>query len=124
MAYEDLEPGTYRPGEEVPGNPHLTEALEEFEAAMMRRSCTLPGTDGPWPECRITETETGVRYANGFTDDAMPNPDAWLTIDDFQHNLRRLVLTFAVLDPDNPDRFLYEYSRTAYRHELSNYEEE
>jgi hypothetical protein len=54
----------------------------------------------------------------------MPNPDARLAIDDFQHNLRRLELSFEVVDPDNPDRLLYEFTRTAYRHELSNYEED
>jgi hypothetical protein len=124
VPYEELEPGVYRPGDEVPGNRHLNAALHEFEEAMMRRSCALPGTDEPWPTCRVSGSGEEARYGNGFTDDAMPNPDAWLTIDDYQHNMRRLVLTFEVVDPNNPDSLLYEYSRTAYRHELSNYEEE
>ena len=124
VPFEDLEPGVYRPGDVVPENAHLTAALHEFEEAMMRRSCTLPETDAPWPDCRIEETPAGMRYGNGFTDDAMPNPEAWLTIDNKQHNLRLLILTFEVADPENPDSLLYDYSLTAYRHELSNYEEQ
>jgi hypothetical protein len=54
----------------------------------------------------------------------MPNPDTWLEIDDYQSNMRRLRLYFEVPDPENPDQFLYDYVRTAYRHEISNYENE
>lgn len=124
VPYEELEPGTYRPGDEVPGNVHLTEALEEFGAAMQRHSCTLPGSDGSYEECNIEETEEGPRYGNSFADEAMPNPDAWITIENFQHNMRRLTLSFEVPDPQNPDQFLFQSERTAYRHELSNYEDE
>ena len=60
VPYEDLEIGTFEPGQEVSGNPALTEALREFEAAMNRHSCNLEddlwrddcepitGNDGPW----------------------------------------------------------------------------
>jgi hypothetical protein len=123
VPYEDLVPGTYEPGQVLQDNPHLTEALEEYEAAMQRRSCTLPGTEGPWPPCQIEETEAGVNYANNFTENAMPNPETWLTIENFQHNMRRLTLHFEVPDPQNPDELLYDFERPAYRHELSNYEE-
>lgn len=124
VPFEELEPGTYRPGDEVPGNTHLTSALEEFEAAMRRHSCSLPAGAGPYEECEVQETAAGVRYGNSFTDEAMPNPDAWLTIDDYQHNMRRLSLNFEVPDPESPDQFLFQSERTAYRHELSNYEDE
>lgn len=123
VPFEDLEPGTYLPGEEVAGNPHLTEALEEFQVAMEHRSCSLEES-GPWEECRVTQTEGGPRYANSFTDTAMPDPEAWLEIDNFQHNMRRLRLFFEVPNPENPDSLLYDYTRTDYRHALSNYEDE
>lgn len=123
VPYEDLEPGIYRPGDEVPGNPHLTTALEEFQVAMEHRSCSLE-EGGPWEECDVTQTDGGARYANSFTDTAMPDPDAWLEIDDYQHNMRRLRLFFEVPNPQNPDALLYDYTRTDYRHVLSNYEDE
>ncbi|MDX1662893.1 MAG: hypothetical protein R3272_03805, partial [Candidatus Promineifilaceae bacterium] len=119
----------------VGGNPYLTEALEEFEHAMQNRSCWYP--DGiydeedlelyhfdEYEECDIETRGEEVRFSNSFTDEAMPNPIALLYIDDFQHNMRRVTLVFEVPDPDNPERFLYEYTRTGYRHELSNYESE
>ena len=123
VPYEHLEPGTYRPGEEVEGNPFLTNALEEFQVAMEHRSCTLEG-DGPWEECDVTQTGGGARYANSFTDTAMPDPEAWLEIDNYQHNMRRLRLFFEVPNPENPDRLLYDFTRTDYRHAFSNYEDE
>lgn len=123
VPFEDLEPGVYLPGEEVPGNPHLTEALEEFQVAMGHRSCSLEES-GPWEECRVTQTQGDPRYANSFTDTAMPDPEAWLEIDNFQHNMRRLRLVFEVSNPQNPDQLLYDFTRTDYRHALSNYEDE
>lgn len=123
VPYEFLEPGTYRPGEEVAGNPYLTEALEEFHVAMGHRSCSLEES-GPWEECEVTETSSGARYANSFTDTAMPDPEAWLEIDDYQHNMRRLRLFFEVPDPESPDSLLYDFTRTDFRHALSNYEDE
>lgn len=123
VPFEDLEPGTYLPGEEVAGNPHLTEALEEFRVAMGHRSCSLEES-GPWEECRVTQAQGGPRYANSFTDTAMPDPEAWLEIDNFQHNMRRLRLFFEVPNPQNPDQLLYDFTRTDYRHALSNYEDE
>lgn len=122
VPYHDLVPGTYQPGEVVAGNPHLTHALELFEAAMYRHSCTLE--DGPWRQCRVRETEDGrVTYANHYTRTAMPDPYAELRIEQFQHNMVRLTLYFHVVDPGDPDNVLVDFSVSKYRHELSNYEE-
>jgi hypothetical protein len=54
----------------------------------------------------------------------MPDPEAQLIIDDYQDNMRRLTLVFSAPDPQNPGNELYAYTRTGYRHEMSNYEEE
>ncbi|MDT8306609.1 MAG: cytochrome b N-terminal domain-containing protein [Anaerolineae bacterium] len=124
VPYAYLEPGTYGPfdAEDAP-NPFLAAALEEFGHAMQQRSCSLNG-DGPFERCRVIEQGDDVRYGNSFTNDAMPNPQAQLIIDDYQENMRRLVLVFSAPDPRNPESSLYSYTRTGYRHELSNYEEE
>lgn len=124
VPYEYLEPGTYSPfdAEDAP-NPYLTAALQEFEHAMQQRSCSL-NEDGPYEPCEVDERGDSVRYGNSFTDEAMPDPQAQLIIDDYQDNMRRLTLVFAAPDPQNPGRELYSYTRTGYRHEMSNYEEE
>jgi hypothetical protein len=44
-----------------------------------------------------------VRYGNSFTDDAMPDPQAQLIIDDYQQNVRRLTLVFSAPNPANPE---------------------
>ncbi len=124
VQYEALTPGTYAPGEVVDGNPELTEALAEFEHAMNERSCNLGSTTHWKDNCRVTSTADGVRYANSFTNNAMPNPEARLVIEQYQHNMVRMALQFVVEDPENPGELLYEYTRTGFRHEGANYENE
>ncbi|NLF65594.1 MAG: cytochrome bc complex cytochrome b subunit [Chloroflexi bacterium] len=124
VPYDFLEPGTYTPfdAEDAP-NPYLAAALEEFERAMQQRSCSL-SDDGPYEPCQVMDQGDTVRYGNRFTNDAMPDPEAQLIIDDYQDNMRRLTLVFSAPDPQNPGNELYAYTRTGYRHEMSNYEEE
>ena len=128
VPYEHLETGIYLPGEEIPDNPYLTRALEEFEAAMQNHSCVLNGNpdmprEGIWDDCRILE---GGRYGNAFGDNAMPDPFATLRITQEQANMVRLTLNFEVPDPNNPGEFLVEPDGSifAFRHEDSFYEEE
>ena len=128
VPYEHLETGIYLPGEEIPDNPYLTRALEEFEAAMQNHSCVLNGNpdmprEGIWDDCRILE---GGRYGNDFGDNAMPDPFATLRITQEQANMVRLTLNFEVPDPNNPGEFLVEPDNSifAFRHEDSFYEEE
>jgi ubiquinol-cytochrome c reductase cytochrome b subunit len=124
VPYDDLEEGTWEPGQEVEGNIPLTLALEEYEAAMNRRSCNLNG-DRWQDECRARELETGeVKYSNTFTDDAMPDPLATLIIEPQQFDMKRLTLHIEVSDPENLDELAIDYDGVAYRHALSNYEGE
>jgi hypothetical protein len=120
VPYEDLVPGTYLPGQEVSGNPHLTKALEEFAAAMERRSCTLTG-DPKYDECEVTGED---RWGNYFTTNAMPDPTASLRIRQLQPNLKELMLMFESVNPSNPDELLIDSAPVSYRHSDSNYEEE
>jgi quinol-cytochrome oxidoreductase complex cytochrome b subunit len=120
VPYEHLVPGTYSPGQEVPGNPHLTRALEEFAAAMERRSCTLRG-DPQYDTCEETGEE---RWGNYFTSNAMPDPTASLRIEELQPNLMQLTLFFQAANPNNPDELLIDSAPVSYRHHDSNYEEE
>jgi quinol-cytochrome oxidoreductase complex cytochrome b subunit len=123
VPYEDLEFGTFEPGEVVAGNPHLTEALAEFEAAMNRRSCNLNGNQ--WDdECETSGSGEDAKYGNNFTSEAMPDPSAALRIEEMQHNMKKLIIHFEVIDPDNPDELLVNYDRVAFRHADSGYEEE
>ncbi len=135
VPYDELVPGIYQPGETAEDNadigPHLEEALAEFEAAMNRRSCNheadLNEDGARWKDdcVRTGSAESGYRYANSFTDEAMPDPNAWLEIEQYQDNMVRLSLHFQVIDPENPDGpLLTDYTRVAYRHALSNYEED
>ncbi len=123
VPYEDLEPGTYEPGEVVDGNAPLTLALEEFEAAMSRHTCNVNG-DRWKDDCKIKEVEGGKQYSNSFTNTAMPDAEAWLTIEQEQHDLKRITLSFFAADPDNPENVLVDSDRVAYRHVDSGYEEE
>jgi len=123
VPYEDLELGIYEPGQVVDGNPHLTEALAEFEAAMNRRSCNVNG-DRWDDDCKVTQEGDDKRYSNNFANEAMPDPEAFLQIVEEQHDMKKLIMLFKVLDPDDPDNVLVDEERIAYRHADSGYEEE
>jgi hypothetical protein len=136
VPYEALVNGEYLPGQEVEGNPHLTLALEEFEAALGRESCRLNDTEHMnWPECASVVLENGTtKYVQNnllvqwgirkpeSEKSAMPDPVAVLIIGDEQPNLKRLTLHFEVPDPENPDEMLVDYDRVGYRHADSSYE--
>lgn len=106
--------------------PHFAHALEEFGAELDKFACTVTG-DPHLRECKRVETidDEGnviVRYDNWFSKDVMVDPDATLTISQFQKNMYKLTMDFEALDPDSGD-VKFQYSRTKYRHEGSFYEE-
>jgi hypothetical protein len=123
VPYDDLVEGVYEPGWVIDDNPHLTEALAEFEAAMNRRSCNVNG-DRWEDKCRISQEGDSKRYGNSFASEAMPDAEAYLKIEQEQHNMKRLTLLFRVLDPDDPSNVLVDEERVAFRHADSAYEEE
>jgi ubiquinol-cytochrome c reductase cytochrome b subunit len=123
VPYEDLELGIYEPGQVIDGNPHLTEALAEFEAAMNRRSCNVNG-DRWDDDCKVTQEGNDKKYSNNFASEAMPDPEAYLQILEEQHDMKKLIMLFKVLDPDDPDNVLVDEERIAYRHADSGYEDE
>jgi quinol-cytochrome oxidoreductase complex cytochrome b subunit len=124
VPYEALELGTYQPGEEVPGNPELTAALEEFEAAMDRHSCNVKG-DRWKDQCKEFEDVEGnvVRYASSFAVEAMPDAQAQLLIEQAQHQLKKVTLEAHSEDPYTGD-VLLDTNKAAFRHADSGYEEE
>jgi quinol-cytochrome oxidoreductase complex cytochrome b subunit len=128
VPYEELAPPdgvpvTYAPGQVVEGRPELTHALEEYEAAMNRWSCNLEGNE--WQDQCDIITNGVTLYGNSFTpNNAMPDPVTSMTIEQYQPNMVRIILSFEVEDPQNPGELLFDYDRIAYRHALSNYEED
>ncbi|RMH01780.1 MAG: cytochrome bc complex cytochrome b subunit [Chloroflexi bacterium] len=120
VPFDELLPGTYEPGQVIADRPHLTRALEKFDEALALHSCTLTGNP-EFEECRVTGEG---KWGNSFTDSAMPDPVAKLIIEDVQPNLRKLVLHFEAVDPNNPDKMLVDLDWVKYRHADSNYEEE
>ncbi|MBX3055357.1 MAG: cytochrome bc complex cytochrome b subunit [Anaerolineae bacterium] len=130
VPYENLVLGTYVPGQQIPDNPHLTRALAVFYNSMYRQSCKLgdgnPDLNYDWYPCEEEVLENGeVRYANHFTDNAMPNPYAELRITQEQDNMVKLTLYYEVVNPQKPDEFLIlSDEAVGYRHEDSLYEEE
>ncbi|MGD2047956.1 MAG: cytochrome b N-terminal domain-containing protein [Chloroflexota bacterium] len=121
VPFEDLEIGTFEPGQEVSGNPAFTEALREFEAAMNRHSCNLEG-DRWSVECEpITGSDGAViQYANNFTNDAMPDAEAVLIVEPEQHDMKRITLQ---IESTNPETGPFSTQRVAFRHVDSGYEE-
>jgi hypothetical protein len=78
-----------------------------------------------WDECDVQVLENGTkRYGNFFTDDAMPDPDVTLEIEEVHPNLKEYILHYLVADPDNPDEMLIDTQWVRPRHADSNYEEE
>lgn len=123
VPYDELDLGTYEPGEVVEGNPHLTEALAEFESAMNRHSCNVNG-DRWKDDCGIRTEGGDTFYGNSFTDEAMPDPTAELIVEQEQHNMKKLTLHILVEDPEDPNSILVDFDRVAYRHADSGYEED
>ena len=125
VPYDLMPEGTYLPGQPISGNPHLTYALEEFQAAMYRHSCTLTG-NSTWYECVFDEStpiETR-KYSNHFSDDVMPDPTAQLVVEEIQPGLKKLTLKYKAVSPANPEEFLIDAEWVKYRHADSNYETE
>lgn len=126
VPFEELQPGTYIAGQEVPGAPHLSEVMIEYGEAVVPWSCTLTG-DPHLAECVAVETDTGIRYDNpesGKTD-VLPDPVALLKIEDVdgQPDLRSLTVLITAEDPENPDgELLVDFYYTKYRHALAGYE--
>ncbi len=100
-------------------------ALEEFEEAIYKWSCTVTGNPDLDP-CELREVEeNGVivtAYDNWFAEDVMVDPQATLVIHQAQPDLMSLTLKFEAYDPETGE-LVYDYSRTKYRHRLSYYEE-
>ena len=131
VPYENMVPGTFLPGQEVTGNPHLSEALAEFQAAMYKHSCHVAGQPQnsrlplEWDECEVVTLQSGdKRYGNFFKDSVMPDPYAELRVEEIQPNLLRLTLHYEVTNPDDPEELLVNTDWISYRHADSNYEEE
>ena len=121
VPYEDLEIGTFEPGQEVAGNPALTDALREFEAAMNRHSCNLE-SDQWRDDCKpITGNDgTVTQYANNFTKDAMPDAEAVLIVEPEQHDMKRITLQIQSESPEGP----VSTNTLAFRHLDAGYEED
>jgi hypothetical protein len=124
VPFDDLEFGTYQPGQEVANNPELTRALEEFEESMNRHSCNVNGSAYD-DDCAIRTLDDGSKqYGNNFSSSAMPDPTAVLIVEPAQHNVKRLILSFEAADPENADNLIVDFDRIAFRHIDSGYEEQ
>ncbi|MDX1413715.1 MAG: cytochrome b N-terminal domain-containing protein [Candidatus Promineifilaceae bacterium] len=126
VPFDEMKPGAYLPGQDVSGSPFLTEALQAYEEALAAHSCTLTGNPDLRP-CRIETLESGeLRYSVGINNqEAMPDPYSELRVTDAQKNLLELVLYYEVVDPENPDEFLFlSDDWVKYKHRDSNYAEE
>jgi quinol-cytochrome oxidoreductase complex cytochrome b subunit len=120
VPYEALEIGVFSPGEKIEGNPELTEALHEFEAAMNRHSCNL-NSDSWKDDCKLDSDGSVVRYSNNFTNDAMPDPEAVLIIEPAQYNMKQVTLQ---IESVNPETGPVSTETVAFRHVDSGYEED
>ena len=131
VPFEFLTPGVYLPGQEVPGNPHLTLALEKFEESMQWHSCYVNDSTHWERECRVEEVrdpDTGEIIARRYSTslgDAMPNPYAELEIVHLQEDLAVMTLHYEVVDPYSGELLIGSGSDYAgYRHAEAYYEEE
>jgi quinol-cytochrome oxidoreductase complex cytochrome b subunit len=126
VPYEQMQRGAYLPGQEVSGSPQFTEALQGYEEAMAKHSCTLKG-DPNLQACKVEQLESGdKKYTVGINNkEAMPDPYAELRVKEVQEGLLELNLYYEVTDPDNPgDYLLISDDWIKYKHIDSNYEEE
>lgn len=122
VPYDELEPGTYFPGQEEPGKPHLTRALEEFQLAMERHGCTSDGSQPNLDPC-VPIGESGNQWRNTFTTNAMVDPYAELRISQVQDDMVKFTLFFESIHPETGE-ILIQNETHDYRHADSFYEEE
>lgn len=120
VPFDELEPGTYFPGQDVPGKPHLTRALEEYQLAMERHGCTTDGSQPNLDACVQTSEST---WSNKFTTNALPDPYTEFRIEEVQENMVKFTLFFESIHPDTGEIFISN-STHDYRHADSFYEEE
>jgi hypothetical protein len=62
-----------------------------------------------------------VAYGNSFTGEAMPDAMATMTVEQNQHNVKKIILSIDTVDPETGETLTTE--RVAYRHVDSGYEE-
>jgi hypothetical protein len=130
VPFEELQPGSYLPGQEVPGSPHLTEALAHYKTILEEHSCTMgnPALPNFHPaECRVDTSESGEkRYGVGINNkEAMPDPYSELRVEEVQEGLLELILYYEVANPDDLNEILnISDDWVKHKHIDSNYEEE
>jgi hypothetical protein len=130
VPYEEIQPGSYLPGQVVSGSPHLTEALAYYKTILEEHSCTMGNpalTDFHVAACRIEEGGTGEkRYGVGINNkEAMPDPYSELRVEEVQDGLLELNLYYEVANPDDLNEILnISDDWVKHKHIDSNYEEE
>ncbi len=108
--------GAFAPGQEIPGNPHLTYALEQYAEELIRHSCTNTGMT-------IGEAEIPLDACHE-DDERIPDPSAELHIEQYQESLMKINVIIQAKNPENPDELLFDQDWEGFRHLDSNYEEE
>ena len=89
---------------------------------MDRYSCNL--NEDHWSdECDVETDGNGnvAGYSNSFTNEAMPDAAATMTVEQDQHNVKKITLRIQTVDPDTGETLTTE--RVAYHHVDSGYEE-
>ncbi|MFN2107649.1 MAG: cytochrome b [Candidatus Promineifilaceae bacterium] len=130
VPFEELQPGSYLPGQTIPGAPHLTLALEHYKDVLEDHSCTLgnPALANFHPAaCKVETNESGEnRYVVGINNkEAMPDPYSELRVEQIQDGLLKLTLYYEVANPDNLNEILNTSDDwVKYKHIDSNYAEE
>ncbi len=89
---------------------------------MDRYSCNLNG-DHWSDECDTERDSSGnvIAYGNSFATEAMPDAAATMTVEQNQHNVKKIILSINMVDPETGEALTTE--RVAYRHVDSGYEE-
>jgi ubiquinol-cytochrome c reductase cytochrome b subunit len=123
VPYDDLKVGSFDPSDSTTGQPRaLARALDEYHASMDRYSCNL--NEKFWSdECRPEHDAGGnvVRYSNTFTNDAIPDATATMTVEQNQFDVKKITLRIDWVDFRSGDPAFTE--RVAYRQVDSGYEE-
>ena len=128
IPYEELRTGIYYPDDTdlVADSPAFVHALEEFEHSLKLYSCTLGNGPNPYhlEPCRTNRIdEEGVtHYDSSFANDVMVDPEVYMEIVEWQHNMYKIDLIFKA-DPPDADNLGFDLVWTKYRHEGSYYEE-